>query len=120
MFKKKDSDEILAVKSDEFNEKTSEDLLNVIIEHYTLVDKRSLQLVQKGLMEKEAFLEQVKSFLLTRGVDEERTAKTVDSFKKYIWGYHVIDDLIYDKDVSDIKILNEQNVRIKRKPSGRG
>jgi len=89
-------------------------LLRDIVEHYTVVDKRSLQLVQKGAMSKEQFLEQVKMFLRGRKLEEEKIDSTIVAFKKYIWGYHVIDDLIFDKEVSDIKIMNSDNVRVKR------
>ena len=87
-------------------------ILHDIVEHYTVVDKKSLQLVQKGFLSKEDFLQQVRSFLKQRKVED--VDKTLAMFKKYIWGYHVIDDLIFDKDVSDIKIMNENNIRIKR------
>lgn len=119
MFGKKESKNIIKQdvmsSSDEvFVAKQEEDLLHAIIEHYTIVDKRSLQLVQKGSMSKEEFLLQVKDFLNDRNLDDETIEKTISAFRKYIWGYHVIDDLIYDKDVSDIKILSDTNVRIKR------
>ena len=92
----------------------SNSLLRDIVEHYTVVDKRSLQMVQKGLVTQEQFLEQVKGFLRSRKLSEAEIDKTIVAFKKYIWGYHVIDDLIFDKEVSDIKIIDENNVRIKR------
>lgn len=98
----------------EFNPKTDEELLQDIIEHFTVVDKKSLNLVQRGVLSKEDFLAQVKNFIVHRGVSEEQSESTVDAFRKYIWGYHVLDDLIYNDDVSDIKVINENNVRIKR------
>ena len=99
----------------EFNkEKTPDELLHDIIEHFTVVDKKSLNLVQRGVLGKEDFLEQVKTFIVHRGVSEELADQTVTAFKKYIWGYHVLDDFIYDDSISDIKVINENNVRIKR------
>lgn len=92
----------------------SNNLLRDIVEHYTLVDKRSLQMVQKGLATQEQFLEQVRGFLRSRKLAPDKIEETIIAFKKYIWGYHVIDDLIFDKEVSDIKVINENNVRIKR------
>lgn len=92
----------------------SSELLREIVEHYTVVDKRSLQMVEKGLVSQEEFLESVRKFLKSRRLKEETIDTTIDAFKKYIWGYHVIDDLIFDKEVSDIKVMNDHNVRIKR------
>lgn len=99
----------------EFNrEKTSDELLRDIIEHFTIVDKKSLNLVQRGVLSKDDFVEQVKTFIVHRGVSEEQAQETVAAFKKYIWGYHVLDDFIYDPTISDIKVINENNIRVKR------
>lgn len=98
----------------EFKAKTQEELLQDIIEHFTVVDKKSLNLVQRGVLSKDDFLAQVRNFIIHRGIDEETTDATVAAFKKYIWGYHVLDDLIYDDSISDIKVIDENNIRVKR------
>lgn len=95
-------------------DKTPNELLQDIIEHFTVVDKKSLNLVQRGVLGKEDFLEQVKTFIVHRGITEELADETVVAFRKYIWGYHVLDDFIYDDSISDIKVINEDNIRIKR------
>lgn len=95
-------------------DKTPNELLQDIIEHFTVVDKKSLNLVQRGVLGKEDFLEQVKTFIVHRGITEELADETVVAFRKYIWGYHVLDDFIYDDSISDIKVINENNIRIKR------
>lgn len=98
----------------EFKAKTTEDLLHDIIEHFTIVDKKSLNLVQRGILSKEDFLAQVRTFIVHRGIDELVSSETVTAFEKYIWGYHVLDDFIYDDTISDIKVIDENNIRIKR------
>lgn len=98
----------------EFKAKTQEELLQDIIEHFTVVDKKSLNLVQRGVLSKDDFLAQVRNFIIHRGIDEETTDATVTAFRKYIWGYHVLDDLIYDDSISDIKLIDENNIRVKR------
>lgn len=103
-----------ASKYDLNREKTPEELLQDIIEHFTVVDKKSINLVQRGFLSKDEFLIQVKEFIINRGANEDTTNQTIAAFKKYIWGYHVLDDLIYDDSVSDIKVIDENNVRIKR------
>lgn len=35
--------------------------------------------------------------------------------RKAMWGYGIIDDLIHDKDISDIKLLDYDSIRIKKK-----
>lgn len=98
----------------EFKAKPQEELLQDIIEHFTVVDKKSLNLVQRGVLSKDDFLAQVRNFIIHRGIDEETTDATVAAFRKYIWGYHVLDDLIYDDSISDIKVIDENNIRVKR------
>ena len=47
--------------------------------------------------------------------DRERlVSHCLDRFSKYMWGYYVIEPLLMDKDVSDIKILAYDNVTYKK------
>lgn len=102
------------IHEDSFAVLTNEEILAKIIEHFTSIDKKSLNFVDRGILPKEQFLEQVKQFLIKNGVTKEQLNYNMVSFSKYIWGYHVLDDLIYDDSISDIKVLNESNIRIKR------
>lgn len=43
-------------------------------------------------------------------VDEE-----IARFEKYMWGYYVIEPLLMDPDISDIKILSYENITFKKK-----
>ena len=97
-----------------FRNLSDEEILSKIIEHYTSMDKKSLNLVDRGLLSKEDFLDQVRVFLRKNGCTEEQVNYNIVSFSKYIWGYHVLDDLLYDDQISDIKVLNDHNVRVKR------
>jgi len=45
---------------------------------------------------------------------EEEKELVVDLVRKDIWGYGVVDGLIHDKDISDIKLYNYNNIQIKR------
>lgn len=45
----------------------------------------------------------------------EELEEALYRFGKYLWGYHVLEPLINDPDISDIKCYNEHNVRIKKK-----
>lgn len=111
---KEETEDIAKSIKYEFKPRTDEDLLQDIIEHFTVVDKKSLNLVQRGVLSKEDFLAQVKNFIIHRGIEEEQSHSTVEAFRKYIWGYHVLDDLIYDDSISDIKVITYDNVRVKR------
>lgn len=45
---------------------------------------------------------------------EEQKDEVIDIVKKEMWGYGVIDSLVQDPDISDIKLYNSKNVRVKR------
>lgn len=45
---------------------------------------------------------------------EEEKELVLELVRKDIWGYGIIDDLIHDKEISDIKLYNANNIQIKR------
>lgn len=47
-------------------------------------------------------------------IGEEEKEEILHLVDREIWGYGIIDDLIHDKSISDIKIHNAENIRIKR------
>lgn len=47
-------------------------------------------------------------------IGEEEKGEILHLVDREIWGYGIIDDLIHDKSISDIKIHNAENIRIKR------
>ncbi len=49
-----------------------------------------------------------------KDLSEEEKENIVSIVKKEIWGYGLIDELIHDKQISDIKIHDAGNIRIKR------
>lgn len=101
-------------RNGEFYGLSDSEILNKVIEHYTSIDKRSITLVERGLLSKEDFLNQVRTYFLNNGLPQDQVEHCIVMFSKYIWGYHVLDDLIYDDSISDIKVLSYDNVRIKR------
>lgn len=46
--------------------------------------------------------------------DEEKDF-VVDLIRKEIWGYGIIDELVHEKDISDIKLYGPEQIRIKEK-----
>lgn len=47
-------------------------------------------------------------------LSEEEKAYVLELIRKDLWGYGIIDDLIHEGDVSDIKLYGPGNVRVKR------
>lgn len=114
MFKRKKAAKEFA-ENRNLNEKENIDqLLQDVVDYFTSVEKKLLPQMQQGIITKEAFLEHVDDYLSKRNLDPELAKETKTAFEKYIWGYHVLDDLIEDESISDIKVMNENNIRVKR------
>lgn len=91
-----------------------EELLQDIVDHFSTMEKTIFSQMQRGIVSKEAFLNSVYRYLNTRGIDGEDKEIAIENFKKYIWGYHVLEDVINDPSISDIKVMDVNNVRVKR------
>ena len=88
--------------------------VETIVENFTEVQTGSINKVRRGLMEREDFEKEIEEFLLRGKVPEDKIPIIIERFNKYVWGYYILDDLINDESISDIKVINEKNIRIKR------
>lgn len=92
------------------------DLLNKLINDFAVNRQASLIAMKKGSISREVFLAEVGSFVRENyGLESEKVKELVDMFEQYIFGYSRISPLIDDRDVSDIRIISFDNIRIKKK-----
>lgn len=87
-----------------------------LVEEYTTRKQQSLMQMRKGLVTKDAFLEEAARHIADyyhRSGEEDRAL--LAEFEQYIFGYSRLSGLIDDKSVSDIRVVSYDNVRIKRK-----
>lgn len=63
---------------------------------------------------KEAMLKRAKEQFTHLGMSKEQIADHVKQFERYIWGYYRLDELIEDKEISDIKCYTDKRIRVKR------
>lgn len=89
-------------------------MLDKTIEHFTSVNTGAFLKVQRGIKTKESLLNDVGSYLKMNKLNEEEIKEIKEKFEKYMWGYHVLEELIDDETISDIKIINKDIVRIKK------
>ncbi len=101
--------------STSYEEMLDEELLDEVLNYFIHVEKKTLYLVQNGVKRKADLLNEVDEYLIKNKVKSGRRKKVKEDFIRFIWGYYVLEEVINDKDVSDIKILSEDNVRVKRK-----
>ena len=91
-----------------------EQWLEQLIEYFTRVEKHSLNLVERGQKSKKVFLSEAYDYLRQRKFPEKQIPELLEEFARYIWGYHILEELLQDESISDIKVLNYNNIRIKR------
>lgn len=93
---------------------SNEMVLNECLDHFIIERPKELSLVERGIKTREALLNEVELYLKGKRIKNEQLNTLKKMFKEYIWGYHILNDLINDKDISDIKIINKDTIRVKR------
>jgi pilus assembly protein CpaF len=112
-------------ESDQFaDEKLDQEMENNVVEeddeiffdaldYMTAPERNYLANIQRGTMSKEKLFTEMRAYFEDIGLENETIEDELEKLEKYIWGYYVIEDLINDDNISDIKIYSEDNVRIK-------
>lgn len=112
-------------ESDKFaEEKLDQEMENNVVEeddeiffdaldYMTAPERNYLANIQRGTMSKEKLFTEMRAYFEDIGLENETIEDELEKLEKYIWGYYVIEDLINDDNISDIKIYSEDNVRIK-------
>ena len=90
-------------------------LLGRLVDDYSTKKQPSLIQMKKGLISRESFLEEVTQYAqLTYEINPEQACELTDRFEQYIFGYSRISPLIDDAEISDIRIVSHDNIRVKR------
>lgn len=86
-----------------------------IIEYFVTQEAQTLTRMYRGLISKKEFLQLVHQYIVqVLRVEERYVNLIVEEVTKYIWGYRILSELIADPEVSDIRILAYDNIRIKK------
>ena len=89
--------------------------LQELVGDYLTQKQAVLMQVKKGTMSREDFLEEVR-----RHVDHyypmpgKAKEKLLESFEQYVFGYSILSPLIDDEEISDIRVVAYDNIRVKR------
>jgi pilus assembly protein CpaF len=97
--------------------KDAVDVVDDIISHFTQEDPIKLNLLERGAIKKEAFMEDVNRYIsnYVSKVSAETLENIYKVFNSFVFGYDIVDELIADEDVSDIKIYRYEHIRVKKK-----
>lgn len=86
------------------------------MEEYTAGKQQSLMQLRKGLLTKEEFLDEAAHHVAAYyHLDESGQRELLKQFEQYIFGYSRLSGLIDDREVSDIRVVGYDNIRIKKK-----
>jgi len=77
-------------------------------------EQNYLSNIQRGTMSKDGFFKVMKTHFQDEGEDDIVIDRILTRLEKYIWGYYILEDYIDDDSISDIKVLDENKIRIKR------
>lgn len=92
-----------------------EEQLQNLVNDYTTKKQPSLIQMKKGIITREAFLdeaaEHIREYMEVTGSEVKELLK---SFEQYIFGYSRLSPLMDDKSISDIRIVSHDNIRVKR------
>ena len=94
-----------------------QDILNIVVDYYNNVEAEMINAARTGKMALKDFFEHVQLFL-TRGnkvrVAPEELPALLQLVNKAFFGYYVLDDLINDDSISDIRVMAPDHIRVKR------
>lgn len=95
-------------------DKTVPELIDLVIDYFTQVDPIKLNMLERGKLNKEDFVKEVHNYIkkeITK--DEKLHAEIFNGFSSFIWSYDIVDELIADDNISDIKIYDWDRIRLK-------
>ena len=103
---------------EEFTEETksgAQGKLTELVNDYLTQKQSVLMQVKKGSMRREEFLEEVRVHIgHYYPMSARAQERLLESFEQYVFGYSILSPLIDDEEISDIRVVAYDNVRIKR------
>lgn len=91
------------------------DIVDEVIDYFTIAEPIKLNMLERGKLKKEVFLKDVEDYISKIEPDEERQKLILKGFASFVWSYDILDSLIADNTISDIKAYSYDHIRVKRK-----
>ena len=89
--------------------------LSELVQDYLTQKQTVLMQVKKGSMSREDFLEEVRGHIAHYyPASANAMEKLLESFEQYVFGYSILSPLIDDEEISDIRVVGYDNIRVKR------
>lgn len=91
------------------------DLQNLVNDYITQ-KQNSLMQMKRGILGREEFMTEVRSHIEAYyHKDQCQIEELLTGFEQYVFGYSRLSPLIDDKEISDIRVVSFDNIRVKRK-----
>lgn len=95
-------------------ERTISDMIDEVIDYFTIAEPIKLNMLERGKLEKKAFIEDVKAYIAKIEPDKNKREQVLNGFSSFVWSYDILDILIADNDISDIKVYDYNHIRVKK------
>lgn len=89
------------------------ELVDEVLDYFTIAEPIKLNMLERGKLKKELFVNDVKEYIKQVTTDDEIREKVFKDFSAFIWSYDILDELIADDSISDIKVYDWDRIRIK-------
>lgn len=124
LFNKKHREDDIDISLDGMMEQNNERIIetneiithyvDLTINHFTKDDSIHINSYERGIITQDEFLMKVRLFVESFRLSDEANDFIMESFIKFLWSYDIIDELIEDDEISDIKIYDWDRIRVKR------
>ena len=92
-----------------------EKILDDLLEYFTSVERNSMKQAQTGTMSKDDFFKMVKNRLKKIGIEKsDEVDIMIRRMDNAVYGNYVLEELINDPSISDIKVLSFNKIRVKQ------
>lgn len=95
-------------------ERDINDIVDEVIDYFTIAEPIRLNMLERGKLKKEIFVDEVKNYIAKIEHDKDLQELVFKGFSSFVWSYDILDELIADKDISDIKVYDYNHIRVKR------
>ena len=94
--------------------KTVQEIQNQIFEEINDPQNKIQLKVQKKQINRDEYLKEIENRCKKAGLSDDETIDILLLVDKSLWGFGILDELIYDPEISDIRLINENSIRVKR------
>ncbi|MCR4617218.1 MAG: Flp pilus assembly complex ATPase component TadA [Lachnospiraceae bacterium] len=99
-----------------FKEPDTDEGFKKLISNFTAEKQGRLLALKNGSLSRDKFLDEVKDYIrVSMGIGGDGADRLLVRFEEYVFGYSRLSELIDDPDVSDIRVVRHDVIRVKKR-----